>query len=1430
MQLIKNTLKRAVLIIILISVLMMFFATPASYAKLDLQEGDFYYSGTTKGTYTPSSNIFSWLLSCIGDIADWLLGIITLGFRMVFVGWTALLEKILTWALESTTGVTADGYLVESSTDLTDLTDSSNNVTVEAIVYNRVAALDIDFFDLEYDKTLSGTGKKLICDKCQKDVSECVTITPEEAKSIDLKKDTYCSADCTCNGCDACRIYVEQLATDDPIIIKLRQIVSTWYSTIRVLAMAAMLVVLIAIGIKMALSTIASDKAVYKRMLVDWVVGIIILFAIHYFMIFVINMNEIMVGVIEESSNAINQVKMMQLTESESEFENSEIEIKVYEEIRTRAYDAKLINGTIGMVMYMTLVFFAFKYTIIYIKRYLTLLVLTLMGPGIAVAYALQKALSGKSQTLKTWMTEYIMNVIIQVVHALLYAVFISQALVLSLESVAGMVIALVLMNYTSKANELFKKIFKFGKGDSLLGHTENAMDSMKQGLDTAKGLIIGGKPMAQALTNTPYGKAVKTVGKLGVAGAIGVAAGVNSLINNNKKTEEEKHARVVDREMDENGEESASKVDENGRDAETEEKHGARETEADVNEKEKNKNSNRELDRELQKIGGTQLRADLDHATDVLKIKGNQATPEDRKKQLEALQRYNRFQQISIPTTGKIAKAHVQRLVQMENVFTTSNKSDKKTTKFAMPFVGRTTFNKKTMKFENDGQHGILNMYKQLSPSNLLGLTDQDKKLLKGMSGDMIKGLSGMAGIFFGMGTIVANPKVGMGLLVAGKAGTSKVWGKNPKVTSKKGKYTFSRFSGQSVKSIQNSALVRAKKEHNAILAMDVDSRHPDLADKLKKGKGSAITIGDINGSMGVLFATENSQFSNVATMAAIQQSQERKSTRFMRNTLLGGKLDEIDKHHTRQQRQQIEQFREESEEYSKIAILSEIEAKITYLNKKGENAEKEQEELEEAKKILEEQGIKFDEKTGKVVETSQDGEEKIDIYAIIAADAQRELERTRNSGETTATVKVIKPEVEASDINTTVKTKKITDSDIALLNKEIDLLVKEFSSGREIDMTSKKVQSDIIKQLETRLKETGVLPEGATADMLFVKGKSGLNKALKARADERNAINGEATKRLDMAFSPEEKKTVESVISEMYKGIESTPTAQKNSDLSSRVVEKVTNQLNALRDGSQQVNTNDGSVRASTSDGSTPVSRSANTTIQGLTADQIKAIEQHLQIIQAVSPTTKVTMAKQEAKKRVAERHTEKKDKSERNKKMQQAMLAMLGDEEAIKDNNALQKDNLSVDDVVRELQLSTNEAKIVESTVQSLFELKALNEVSQKRRIDKLGENKRYLQNVIEQSESRSRISDLKKKKYEVEGQQSDLDKNSAEYRRENMSLENTINKIEADRKKEEAKLKKLENRAKNMGPVIDITSYVKREMFDQSNDGSKKTERK
>lgn len=50
-----------------------------------------------------------------------------------------------------------------------------------------------------------------------------------------------------------------------------RSTIAMWYYMMRILASAILLVVLIYVGIRMAISSIAEDKAKYKKMLLDWV-------------------------------------------------------------------------------------------------------------------------------------------------------------------------------------------------------------------------------------------------------------------------------------------------------------------------------------------------------------------------------------------------------------------------------------------------------------------------------------------------------------------------------------------------------------------------------------------------------------------------------------------------------------------------------------------------------------------------------------------------------------------------------------------------------------------------------------------------------------------------------------------------------------------------------------------------------------------------------------------------------------------------------------------------------------------------------------------------------------------------------------------------------------------------------------------------------
>lgn len=1447
MELIRNLFKRTVLMIILISVLITFLATPASYAKLELEDGDFYYAGTTDGAYVPTYNVFAWLVNCIGDIADWILGMITMAPRMVFVGWTALLEKLLTWALESTTGVTADGSVVDSSTDMSGIADSSSNITVEAIVYNKVAALNIDFFDLEFDATSSGTGKKLICDFCEKPVEECMPesvtqpvkeagealiaaedeynsytsslvglvsgenelrrqakekVNAAEKARIDAVETALETANCGCNGCDECVKYLKQLSIREPLIIKLRMLVATWYSIIRFLAMAAMLVILIAIGIKMALSTIASDKAVYKRMLVDWIVGVIILFAIHYFMIFCIHMNGVVIKTIENSAQSINKVQMQQLFGDEEGVSNAELEVKVYEEVRTRAYDARLINGMTGMIMYMTLVFFAFKYTLIYLKRYLTILVLTLMGPAVGLAYALQKALSGKSSALSTWMKEYIMNVIIQIVHALLYAVFISQAMIMSLQSVAGMGFALILMNYVSKADELFKKIFNFGGGDSLLGHTENAMQSTMQGIQTAKGLVTGAKPIVNAA------KGEVKLAKAGIAAAVGLGTGavnasrvaIQDIFGTSKKEESSNAKKEPVTSSNENNDKEGENSGDNGP-----KNPGESAGTPPSNSNGENSQQVPKNDAQLLEYGGTKLRQDIASLTDNIKKLGD--PPKDPKgraeydkkkselelQRLEAMEKYDRFQKLTTPSTTANLRGKVKRSIDMENVFETTegvtptlgaiqgkNAFTRGMKHLGSAFVqgarsgssfmnGRTTFNPRTMSFENTGTKGLLNMYKQFSPSNFFALTDKDKEKMKKITGTMVKALSGMSGIFFGMGMLVAEPSKGMALMAGGYAGTHAAFGRNLKLSKGSGKYTFSRFGSQSLNTIKNSALVRAKQEHDKMVAQAITADYPGLAEKLKNGDASAITLGELSGEIGPLFVTQNSPYSQVATAAMIENYGGKKA-RFMKNTALGAQMDDFAKHYAKQQRKQIDQFTTEAAEMEKTAIEARIEYKKEKFGKIDENDEKRLKELES---ILAEQGYGIDE-DGDIIELDKnESNDDKDIFAAVLLAAEEDA--ARMTGETVSAESISKKyDVQIDDIQVQNGDKKITQTDVNLVNKTIDDILVKVSQGDNLELSSEKDFDKVIQLLSTELAKSKLLSDGQSAEELFKDGKEGLKKQLRKKTEKRKAAIAATTKKLEEVFTPEGAAAMKSVIEEVAS--EKTSKGKSGSEIVvSEILERV-----ERADGSLKVKSADGSVKATISDGTHPVSTADGSKSIGgqkLNSDQMMALQQFMQVTRGTTPKKVDKKKAEQIKNEVEER---------RNKKVEQAILALISEEPEA--------------DMT---ELTKVEQDYVTSITRDLLALKELNLETARLNRDKVSGPKVYTSAVKEESSARIEVARIERDIL-IEESRTDVTEPQRVATVEDL-------KKQLDNKK--TALRKKENQTAINGPVINIAEYVK-----------------
>lgn len=72
----------------------------------------------------------------------------------------------------------------------------------------------------------------------------------------------------------------------------LQNTIATWYIIIRNIAIIGLLLVLIYVGIKIIISSTAAENAKYKKMIIDWLVALCLIFVLHYIMSFAINITQ----------------------------------------------------------------------------------------------------------------------------------------------------------------------------------------------------------------------------------------------------------------------------------------------------------------------------------------------------------------------------------------------------------------------------------------------------------------------------------------------------------------------------------------------------------------------------------------------------------------------------------------------------------------------------------------------------------------------------------------------------------------------------------------------------------------------------------------------------------------------------------------------------------------------------------------------------------------------------------------------------------------------------------------------------------------------------------------------------------------------------------------------------------------------------------
>lgn len=305
----------------------------------------------------------------------------------------------------------------------------------------------------------------------------------------------------------------EIITSKQNVALELQSLVSQWYTAIRNIAIVLSMSVLLYIGIRMLLSTVAQDKAKYKQMLIDWVVGLCLLFFMHYIMAFSVSIvNEFTkVITLTNTDNGTGYAVVLELDEDgkiEEKMEDMGMTDAIVDDhlmwptnlmgqLRIQAQmsygDASFIGyGLCFFVLTLFTIFFVFTY----LKRVLYMAFLTMIAPLVALTYPIDKISDGQAQAFNRWLKEYIFNLLIQPLHLLIYTILVTSAFDLAGKNV---LYSLAAIGFLIPAEKLMRSFFGFEKAST---------PGSLAGAAVGAGLINTG--LQQLLHKAPPGKGGK--------------------------------------------------------------------------------------------------------------------------------------------------------------------------------------------------------------------------------------------------------------------------------------------------------------------------------------------------------------------------------------------------------------------------------------------------------------------------------------------------------------------------------------------------------------------------------------------------------------------------------------------------------------------------------------------------------------------------------------------------------------------------------------------------------------------------------------------------------------------------------------------------------------------------------------------------------
>ncbi len=257
----------------------------------------------------------------------------------------------------------------------------------------------------------------------------------------------------------------------DGLISALKTTISSIYVALRNLSALILLCLLIYTGIRIVLSSNSvNDRMKWRMLLFDWVKALCLVIFVHLIMIGVFYVSDLIVDAIGDIAYSGNSLIF---------------------QIRQQLHESSWLDGTqqiVLVIMYGYITYLTIVFVISYMKRLMWTMILIVIAPIVSIAYAIGPS---QKQIFNRWFKEFVMNVLIQPYHLLIYWILISIPLGLMESNGGGLdyfswIYALVAMSFIRPAEMFLRKLLGF---DTEVARTAS-FESGKQTLDHGKDFV----------------------------------------------------------------------------------------------------------------------------------------------------------------------------------------------------------------------------------------------------------------------------------------------------------------------------------------------------------------------------------------------------------------------------------------------------------------------------------------------------------------------------------------------------------------------------------------------------------------------------------------------------------------------------------------------------------------------------------------------------------------------------------------------------------------------------------------------------------------------------------------------------------------------------------------------------------------------------